>query len=171
MAFTVEDGSVVPGANSYASVQYATSYFADQGRAAEFDGSEEDQQGWLVQATNYIETWFGQRFRSTPYAANQPLSFPRIGYDIDNAVVAWMPDQLLRATCEYAARAKLGPLSPDPVVDKTGHSVVMTSRKVGPIERHFAVAPGSNPQARRSYPAADALIAPLLLSRQRQVIR
>lgn len=171
MAFTVEDGSVVPGANSYAAVEYALSHFADLGRAAEFDGELEDQQSWLAQGTAYIEMRFSQRFLSTPYAANQPLSFPRIGYDDFGAVVAWMPDQLLRATCEYAARAKLGPLAPDPVLDKSGQSVVMTYRRVGPIERHFAVAPGSSAGTFRSYPAADALIAPLLRPANRRVIR
>jgi hypothetical protein len=169
--FTVEDGSVVPGANSYTSVAYATSYFADQGRAAEFDGEEAAQQGWLVQATSYIETRFSTHFRSTPYAADQPLSFPRLWTALDGSVTAWMPDLLLKATCEYAARAKLGPLLPDPAVDRTGLSVVMTSRKVGPIERHFAVAPGARVATFRSYPAADALIARLLLPQNRQVIR
>jgi DnaT-like ssDNA binding protein len=165
MAFRVEDGTVVPGANSYASVDYATTYFADLGRASEFAGEVDQQRGWLVQATRYIEMRFSTRFIFAPYSAIQPLSFPR-GAINGPVIVAWMPDQLLQATCEYAARAKLGPLAPDPVVDKTGHSVVMTARKVGPIERSFAVVPGSRAQAFRSYPAADALIAPLLFARR-----
>jgi hypothetical protein len=167
--FTVEDGSVVPGANSYVTVEYAESYFADRNRASEFAGELAEQQGWLVQATSYIEMRFATRFVSTPYAAAQPLSFPRAM--LDGTDVAWMPELLLKATCEYAARAKVGPLAPDPLVDATGHSVVMTSRKVGPIERSFSIVPGSRAQLFRSYPMADVLIAPLLLSRQRQVIR
>ena len=167
MAFIVEDGSVVAGANSYATLAYASSHFADQGRAAEFAGTEPQQQGWLVQATSYIEMRWRTRFASTPFAASQPLSFPRVWSDGS----AWMPDVLLQATCEYAARAKKGPLAPDPVVDQTGHSVVMTSRKVGPLERSFAVVGGSRVQTFRSYPAADLLISSLLLTQRRQVIR
>lgn len=167
MAFIVEDGSVVAGANSYATLEYALSYFADRNRSSEFAGTEDQQRGWLVDATSYIDMRWSTRFASTPFAASQSLAFPRAL----SSGAAWMPDQLLRATCEYAARAKRGPLAPDPTVDASGHSVVMTGRKVGPIERTFAVAAGSKITTFRSYPAADALIAPLLLARSRQVIR
>lgn len=170
MAFIVEDGSGVPGANSNVSLEYAISYFAERGRAAEFAGTEDQQRGWLIQATDYTER-FKARFRSTPYLATQSLSFPRVGYALDNSVVAWMPDDLLKATCEYAAQAKKGPLAPTPTVDPTGHSVVMTGRKVGPIERTFAVAPGSKVGGLRSYPAADALLFPLFNPANRRVIR
>jgi hypothetical protein len=174
--FTVEDGSGVPGANSYATVEYAVSYFAERGRSVEFDGTTEQQQGWLVQATDYIEL-FRSRFLSTQYLATQSLGFPRallVGAagTSDNLVTdAWMPEQLVKATCEYAAKAKLGPLAPAPTVDATGHSVVMTARKVGPLERQYAVVPGSRPRTFRSYPAADALLAPLLRSAGQRVIR
>lgn len=164
--FIVEDGSGVPGANSYTPLDFALAYFADRNRQAEFEGSVEEQQGWLVQATDYVERW-RDRFKSTPLFPSQPLSFPRLAYDN----VAWMPDQLLRAVCEYAVHAKNGPLAPTPKVDPTGHSVVMTSRKVGPIERGFAVVPGSRVQTLRSYPAADSLLAVLLRPANRRVIR
>ena len=167
MAFIVEDGSVVAGANSYATLEYALSYFADRGRTAEFAGTEDQQRGWLVQGTSYINMRWATRFASTPFAAAQSLPFPRAAGN----GAAWMPDNLLQATCEYAARAKRGPLAPDPSVDASGHSVVMTGRKVGPIERTFAVAPGSKPGVFRSYPTADALIASLLMQGRRQVIR
>ena len=167
MAFIVEDGTVVAGANSYAALEYALSYFADANRSSEFAGSEPEQRGWLVQATSYINMRWATRFASAPFAANQSLPFPRAAGN----GAAWMPEDLLRATCEYAARAKRGPLAPDPTVDATGHSVVMTGRKVGPIERTFAVVSGSRVQTFRSYPAADALMASLLIQGRRQVIR
>lgn len=173
--FTVEDGSGVPGANSYATLEYALSYFDERGRAVEFVGEADQQRGWLVQATDYIEL-FRERFKSTPYLASQALSFPRallVGVTDGTSMVvdAWMPERLLKATCEYAAIAKRGPLAPNPTVDATGHSVVMTSRKVGPIERSFAVVPGSRARAFRSYPVADALLAPLLRTAGQRVIR
>jgi hypothetical protein len=176
MAFIVEDGSGVPGANSYATVQYATSYFGERGRAAEFAGTEDEQKGWLVQATDYVERW-RERFKSTPLLASQSLSFPRAllvgvaGTSRNMVVDAWMPETLLKATCEYAARAKRGPLAPDPIVDASGHTVVMTTREGGPINRAVAVAPGSRVQAVRSYPAGDAFLATLLRPADRRVIR
>lgn len=165
--FIVEDGSGVPGANSYVTLAYAQAYFADRSRSAEFEGTDEQRQGWLVQGTDYVERW-STRFLSTPFFTAQPLSFPRVYTQTGDA---WMPDTLLRAVCEYAAHAKLGPLAPTPKVDATGHSVVMTSRKVGPIERGFAVVPGSRVQTFRSYPAADSLLATLLRPANRRVIR
>jgi hypothetical protein len=170
MAFIPEDGTGVPGANSYATVDYALNYFAERGRASEFAGGTEQQQGWLVQSTSYIELRFSDRFLLAPFSLEQGLSFPR-GVVNGTAIVSYLPWSLVQATCEYAVRAKLGPLAPDPVVDATGLTVVMTSREVGPLKRAFAVAPGSKPQTFRSYPAADALIAPLLMGRVRQVIR
>lgn len=173
--FTVEDGSGVPGANSYATVEYAVSYFEERGRASEFDGTPEQQQGWLVQATDYIEL-FRERFKSMPYMATQSLSFPRallVGVTGGSNMVvdAWLPETLVKATCEYAAIAKRGPIAPNPTIDATGHTVVMTARKVGPIERHFAVVPGSRARLFRSYPVADGLLAPLLRSAGQRVIR
>lgn len=174
--FTVEDGSGVAGANSYATVEFAVSYFAERGRALEFAGTDDERKGWLVQATDYIEL-FRPRFKSVELFASQSLGFPRAilvgvaGTSNDFIADAWMPQTLLKATCEYAARAKLGPLAPTPTVDATGHSVVMTARKVGPLERQFAVVPGSRPRSFRSYPAADALLAPVLRSAGQRVIR
>ena len=176
MAFIVEDGSGVPGANSYATVEYAVSYFEERGRTAEFDGTDDQRKGWLVQATDYIER-FAERFKSVQLLASQSLSFPRAlfvglaGSNTNMVVDAWMPELLLKAACEYAARAKRGPLAPDPVVDATGHSVVMTSRKVGPLERSFAVVGDGRVQAFRSYPAADRLLSSLLRPAQQRVIR
>ena len=57
-----------------------------------------------------------------------------------------------------------GSLAPIPQVDASGYSVVTTKRKVGPIERNFAVAGGSSrPMVRRPYPVPDSLIAQILL--------
>lgn len=146
MAFTVG----VAGA-SYASVEYADAYAADRG-ATDWTGASALKQGALVRATDYIKAMFAARFDPALFATG-------------------LPDSLLRATVEYA-RTELktpGGLAPAPAVDASGYSVVMTKRKLGPLERNFAVVgagEGQRPATRRSFPVPDALIAGLLLPAQ-----
>ncbi len=165
MAFTVEDGTGLPGANSYASVDFADDYFAERAIAA-WTGEDAAKQAWLIQAADYIEQVFAWRFIGSKLTDEQGLAWPRKdavtndGVDLEDGV---MPIPLLRATCQYALRAINGPLMPDPTIDATGFSVVTTRKKVGPIEKEFTVMGSSgNPILVRSYPAADTLLTNLL---------
>lgn len=166
MAFVVEEGAGLPDANSYSTVEYADAYFLERGIVA-WDGTEEEKQSWLIQATDYIETVFGARFIGTKKTTTQALSWPRL-YAVarDNSELAddAVPSTLVRACCQYALRAKSGPLMPDPLVSAEGYNVVTSRKKVGPIEKEFRVMGSSGtPILVRSYPAADALITSLLL--------
>lgn len=165
MAFTVEDGTGLPDANSYAAVAYADEYFLERGITA-WTGNNTAKEGWLIQATDYIEQVFGARFIGERMTDTQALSWPRRyavtrgGTEIADDVV---PQTLVRACCQYALRAISGPLMPDPAVDPTGFSVVTTRKKVGPIEKEFRVMGSSgSPILIRSYPAADTLMTSLL---------
>ena len=169
MAFQVEDGTGLADANSYASVEFADQYFSDR-KVTDWIGTPEDKQAWLIQATDYIEGRFGARFvgaQQFPY--QQALAFPRV--DLPGTSKT-MPANLLRATAEYALRAKLGPLAPDPKLDASGYALVATRKKVGPIETEFAAVGGTSgaPRLFKPYPAADMLLGKLLRS-SRRVIR
>lgn len=155
MAFTPEDGTGLAGANSFVDVAYADAYFTLHGNAA-WAGTDAEKQAWLVQATRYITTAFGSRLTCyTLLNADQALPFPTVETE--------MPAAVQEATCEYAVRAKVAPLMPDPVVDATGFSVVTTKKKVGPIEKEFSIAGGSSqPALYRSYPYPDSLMRSLL---------
>jgi hypothetical protein len=156
MAFIVEDGTGVPGANSYASVEFAVAYFAERGRSAEFDGEVGEQQAWLVQGTDYAER-YRERFKGVTAFASQSLSFPRI---VTAIMTVWFPDVLRMAVCEYAARAKAGPLAPDA---PDAPQAVLIRKKIGPVEKSYQLVGGQAPTGRfRSYPAADALLVGLL---------
>ena len=68
MAFLVETGAGVPGANSYASVAFALAYLTDRGRATENGWTASTtaaKQAALIAATDHIERRFGSRFRGT----------------------------------------------------------------------------------------------------------
>ena len=170
MAFVVEDGTGKPDANSYASVADADAYFNERGITA-WTGTTDEKQSCLIRATDYIEGRFSERFIGSVKAADQALSWPRMGAgDILDTVI---PIKLQRACFEYALRAKTAALAPDLQVDASGLSVVATKKKVGPIETEYAVAQtglGSSPMLFRPYPAADMLLRGLVYSSS-QVIR
>ena len=85
---------------------------------------------------------------------HQPLCFPRTAF-------LGIPAILKMATVEYATRALVEPLMPDPVMDESGQQVRRRSEKVGPIEEEivFQTAPG---EIFKTYPEADRLIKPLI---------
>jgi hypothetical protein len=148
MAFTVGGTSA---ANSYVGVAYADDYFADRGNVVWGAAITGAKQGALVRATDYIKSLFALRFDPDLFDATDP----------DN-----LPDELLRATCEYAVLelASPGSLAPPLARDESGYAVVLTKKKTGPIEKEFTVVNGTaGPSTRRSFPVADGLIAALLI--------
>lgn len=163
MAFTVEDGTGVAGANAYDTTDGADAYFEDRGIAA-WAGSDAVKEAKLIQATDYIETRFGARFKGNIEFPDAPqgLSFPRTGIDGYEGV----PICLKRAMYEYALRAISGALTPDPVYEANGKTLSSKRTKVGPIETdvtYTASGAGAVAPTFRPYPAADALLRPLLL--------
>lgn len=160
MAFIVEDGTGVAGANAYIPVAYADEYFADRGETT-WTGSDTVKQQAIIKATDYIETRWGDSFKGQPEFLDprQPLSFPRAGlYDRAGQPVEGIPDNLKRATAEYALRALSAALMPDPTVNATG-VVTGTREKVGPIETETSYSGFMQNGRLRAYPAADRLLA------------
>lgn len=172
MAFVVEDGTGKADANSYTSVEFANSYFADRG-VLDWSGTIVSKQTWLVQATDYIESRFGQCFVGIPQYSEDPaqaLHFPVIS---DKYPVNSIPIKLQQACCEYALRAKASSLAPDLKYTDTGYSIESAKEKVGPLEEEIKYATGSGTREYfKAYPAADMLLAGLVVnSRNGKVIR
>jgi len=160
MAFIVEDGTGVADSNSYGAVADANSYFTDRGDA-DWTGTDAEKEQALVQATDYIDVMNGHRFIGDKVDEDQSLEFPR---DYWGAVI---PRNLERATFEYAKRALSGALAPDPTVDATGYAVKRVKSVVGPISdetEYMDQGAGSTQSLLKPYPAADALLVPLLRS-------
>lgn len=163
MAFTLETGAGVANANSYATADEADAYFEERGVTA-WTGSADVKNALLIKATDYIETRYGNRFKGEVEFPDTPqgLSFPRTGIDGYEGI----PICLKRATYEYALRALSAPLAPDAVYEANGKTLSSKRRKVGPIETVFtytASGAGAVAPTFRPYPAADALLRPLLL--------
>lgn len=257
LVFTVEDGSVVAGANAYATLQFVRQYLEDGGKLEDWDGDDltatiitgadigddtveiadhpfitgdgpvravgadlpsglvADTDYWIVvedednvslaesyadavadppvivdlidagsgsrtlthpdfdaqrtaiiNATRYIDTRWGDRFKGHPVEAGQPLEWPKygvydrhgnvIGYDDDESEYT-IPVQLQQATAEYALRALSGELVTDP---GTTADVVSQTKTVGPLSKSTQWSKGTS--VIREYPAADMLVRPLL---------
>jgi hypothetical protein len=164
MTFTVEDGTGIAGANSYATVDEADAYFAERG-VATWTGSDAAKEILLIKATDYIELRFSERFKGDIEFPDTPqgLSFPRLGITGYEGV----PDRLKKATYEYALRAIAGPLAPDITYETSGLQLAGKRTKVGPIETELQYkqsGSGSSVPLFRPYPVADGYLRPLLLA-------
>lgn len=141
MSFLVDDGTNSEEANSFASVEFADSYFTLRGVAG-WTGTESEKQSYLVRATDYIKG----RFRLKDYPEEDG--------------VPYVPENLRRATAEYALRSRVSSLAPDPVMDPKNQNVTGETKKVGPLEK--TVQYGSRFYMFRPYPAADMLLKGLV---------
>lgn len=105
MALTVEDGSVVSGAESYLSVADADTYFTNHGSPSDWTGATTAAK---EAALRYATRWLDQNFtwKSNIYSTSQVLDWPRIAfYDDDDRTIGGvnnMPQELLDATAEMA---------------------------------------------------------------------
>lgn len=116
MAFTVEDGSGIVGANAYIDLVGANEYHGDRGHCIWEQFTDTQKEQAVVRATFYIEKRFRQRYRGTKMSSQQSLGWPRVNA-IDNSryLMQGIPDQLKWACAEYALRAaNQGELAPDP---------------------------------------------------------
>lgn len=121
MAFTVEDGSGVAGANAYLSTADADAYHADRGNAFWASLDDATKEAALVRATDYIDKRFGRKFRGFRKTLQQRLQWPRLSAFDDSGYLLGgdgkLPHQLRDACAEYALRAALySVLAPDPIL-------------------------------------------------------
>ena len=149
----VQDNPPVAGANSYSTLAAFKARLLSQLRThTKTDGELEAA---LIAATEYLDT----RFQYVGYrvAAGQDLEWPRQNaYDDRGDRVEGVPNQVIRATQEYAWRALTSPLWADPERDGTGQAIQSKSESVGPISESvtYATVFASMPE----YPQADRLL-------------
>lgn len=155
MAFTLETGSGVAGANAYIDVAYFRTHHSDRGNTAHLDFTDTDAQAGIIRATEYVDKRFGIRFVGLRKTKAQGLEWPRLdAFDADGFLLSGpddLPRNLEKAVAEYALRALIcGVLAPDPVLpvpkqDLTDSSgtrdtdvvtgeVTRKRDKVGPLE-------------------------------------
>lgn len=163
MAFIVETGDIVPGANSYVSVDFADAYHSDRGNESWSDLTTEEKQSALIKATDYLEQVYEGRWVGYQEKYTQPLSWPRGYYDarsyfpiidqlnIDPSIYGVIPERLKQAACILALESVSGDLNP--LQDRE-----VKKEKVDVIEVEYM----DNARSRPSRPAIDGLLRKLV---------
>lgn len=112
MALIVEDGTGLPDANSYATVEYANAYFSVRGVEQWEDADTSEKEAALVRATSGLDTKYRGKWIGQKRHAEQKLAWPRsqaIGEDDpltdeDGAPLPTdaVPALVMEAVCEVA---------------------------------------------------------------------
>lgn len=178
MAFTVEDGTGVAGANAYASVSDVQAYFDDRGVEG-FWGDTNQKQFSIIKASDFIDKRFAKRFIGRKSTGAQGLAWPRLNA-VDKDLIEYtdqVPECIVHATAEYALRALQAELVADPPtgipVPASGPLISQRNRVEGAVEQELkwgdttigfrdVFSATVNDSSIPSYPAADLLIEKLL---------
>lgn len=148
MTLLVEDGTGIPGAESYLAVAglraYCTKWGHDLGAA-----TDETLETRLRVAAGFIDTVF--RYKGSKLTAAQSLEFPRLGLtDWGGLEVTGVPLRVTNACAELAFKSLSSPLYQD--LDRGG---MISSKTVGPLSVSYeAGAP-----AGKVYTFAEKLLA------------
>ena len=136
MALKVEDGKGVAGAESYATVAVIDTYWVNRAHSAFAvtwaAADAANKEGAAREATAYIDATYGLRFRGYRAGDIQGLEWPR-SQASDDAMhpMTGLPNALVQATCEMAARALSESLAGD--LADTGQ-VKRKVEKMGPMD-------------------------------------
>lgn len=135
----VEDGSVVPDANSYITVSYADYYLGKQGHTDWVTTALEDKISAIIRATLGVDSTYGARYPGTKVAGRaQSLLWPRKdAEDIneDEIPADEVPIEIRKATAEAAYLEWLTPgyLSPNWTIDQ-----LVTQETLGPLSVSYS---------------------------------
>ena len=134
----VEDGTAVPSANTYVSMEYADSYCKNRGYSEWLEQDEYTRKSAIMKAMDYVDNlfpWKGHRIYKY-----QCLSFPRKDIaDIDGFDrTGEIPEQLKKAVCEaayyaYNQASLYGKIDPTGPYKVTG-DVEKTHKKADVVE-------------------------------------
>lgn len=137
MALVHEDGSVVPGAESYVSLSDADAYHTARSRTDWAAASAAVREAALRKATDEVDARFAGRWLGRIQTESQSLSWPRAeAFDAEGRKLSGVPAPLKAAVCELAyASLSSGGSDAAPVIEKT--------EKVGPISTTVKYAEGT----------------------------
>lgn len=162
MTLTVETGAGVAGAESYAAIATITAYWAARPHdalATTWDAADEpNQEGAAREATAFLDAVWGRYYRGTRKGRVQGLLWPRSkALDDDEFQLPALPQEIVSAVCELAARALSGRLVPD--ADTAG-AIKRKREKIDVIEEETEYATSGGVYAR--YGFVGELLNPVL---------
>jgi hypothetical protein len=153
MAFIVETGAIVAGANAYITVGYMDDYFTDRNVPLPFTISQ--KQAAIIISTQYAN--LNNRWRGVIVSDIQSLPFPRKDItDNEGRTLSstTLPTGLMNAIAEYAHRQLISDIQPD--VDTDTGAIITNKSKLGQLEKEVQYAQGSTGYyGIKRYPLAD----------------
>lgn len=162
MAFVVEDGTSKEDANSYISVADADTYIAVfTTRTAWDEATTSAKEIALQRATQYLDNYYGARYKGTRRDQDQALMWPRIwAKDLDGFTFPCdeLPACLVNATAEVADRIVDGD---NPLADQSDTAKIRSQKTVvGPIEESVEYIGGM--ELGKKYPNVEGILRPIL---------
>lgn len=158
MALVIEDGTIVPGAESYVSAAELKAYAAKRGITVPADDSACEV--LLIKAMDYLNG-YEPRWKGCRVSAEQPLAWPRKGVRANGFPLPsnTIPGPLKAGQCVLAVAAQTLELMP--TVDPAQSGVKRD--KTGPLETEF-FGPNDGVYSQPVITAADTAMAVLLQS-------
>lgn len=162
MALTVEDGTGVQGAVSYATTAYIDTYWTertqDSQAATWAAATTPHKEGAAREATAFLDAQYGAYYKGIRKGYVQGLLWPRSdALDDAGYPLPAIPEELKKAVAELAVRALSARLSPDAEHE---NAVKRVKKKVGPIETETEYADGASTAKR--YGVVNGLMAGLV---------
>lgn len=151
-ALIVENGTIVPDANSYATLEQIRTYAA--GRGIELPADDEIVSTMAIRGMDYVGS-FATRFKGIRTDLTQWLDWPRTGVIIDGVEFApdYMPPQLYLAQSAAAMEVSKGT---ELLPINTGAQI--RAERIGQLSIEYFSQRGLV----TTIPTIDALLAPLL---------
>ena len=160
MSLIVEDGTIVAGAESFASVSDADTRLAARGFTTWATMVTAEKEQALRRGTDYMQQHYRGRWKGARTSALQMLDWPRVGVALDDLSYSQyqyvispniVPNEVKFGCIDIAFKAASGDLSPD--IERE-----VTKEKIGPIEIEYR--PGANQS--RVFRSIDATLKPYL---------
>lgn len=164
MAFTVEDGTIVAGANSYIALADARTYAADRGLT--LPTTDADCQEALVRGADYIDGKYGSLFQGNIVDVDQTMMWPRnraylYGWLLPNdEIPTIVKEAQVQAAVALTAGVELEP---------AGNSAPVRREKVGALETEYQTSSGRGSIEPR-VTAVERLLQPLLINSGRKMV-
>lgn len=123
MSIIVEDGTMVPNAESYVTVAFCNTYHANRNNAGwAAIATDVLREGYLRQAMAYLQGNYRGKWKGVRVSAIQALDWPRWGCELTDVVLGQIayyvpstviPLELQYVVAELALFAVAGPLNPN----------------------------------------------------------
>ncbi len=155
MAFTLEDGTGVDGANAYVTETELGTYTDDRSVTL----ADGDAEAAIIRATTFIDSTYRMRFVGyKTHGRDQGLEWPRTGVlDSQYFPIAGneIPIEIKNATCEAAIRELT---TPDSLLADLERGGSIKMLKAGSVEIEY----GANASAVTTYRIIDGILSGLL---------